>query len=354
MAQRRNRIPNEVRQRLVRAYDDPTEDYLMIADTLGVNRSTARGILSRYIREGRIEELPRGGRNNVKVDDEMKQCLIDIVEEDCTLTLSAINSELRRRLPRKPNIHDRTVARALDGSLVSLKLTRREPVDRNRPDVIQSRFEYANWFLNTGVIGHCVFIDECGYNIWTSRSYGRATVGERAYRQVCGQRGRNVTIVLAISARAGLVHHSAQIGGMNGQLFNDFLVQTHQRLPPNDQVYFIYDNAPAHRNANSPGANCEMKPLPAYSPFLNIVEQAISCLKAAIKAHLSRPEQQRAMGDRDEARRQGIPLGELRKRLLLRATTRNINSITAHKCMQWYNHMQTYLPRCLNRDDIQG
>ena len=28
--------------------------YLMVADTLGVNRSRAKGILTRYIREGRV------------------------------------------------------------------------------------------------------------------------------------------------------------------------------------------------------------------------------------------------------------------------------------------------------------
>ena len=109
---------------------------------------------------------------------------------------------------------DCTVGRTFDGMLVSLKLARPLAVDRNRPDKIQSHFEYANWFLNTGVVGHCVFIDECGYNIWTAKSYGRAAAGERAYRQVCGQRGSNVTIVISVSLRAGLVHHSVQIGGI--------------------------------------------------------------------------------------------------------------------------------------------
>ena len=45
---------------------------------LGVNRSTARGIVATYVREGRTHERPRGGRNNVKVDAEMKQCLNEI------------------------------------------------------------------------------------------------------------------------------------------------------------------------------------------------------------------------------------------------------------------------------------
>ena len=131
------------------------------------------------------------------------------------------------------------------------------------------------------MVGHCVFIDECDYNIWTARSHGRAAVGERAHRQVSRQRGRN--FVIAVSPRAGLVHHPAQIGGTTAQRLQDFLVQTHQRLPPKDQIFFIYENAPAHRNANNPGANSELKPLPAYSPFLKRVEQAMICLRAAIK-----------------------------------------------------------------------
>ena len=39
--------------------------------------------------------------------------------------------------------------------------------------------------------------------------------------------------------------------------------------------------------------------------------------------------------DRDEARRQGIPLGEYRQRILLEASQRNMNTITAAKCARW-------------------
>ena len=34
---RRNRIPNETRERIDRAFEDPSDDYLAVADTLGVN-----------------------------------------------------------------------------------------------------------------------------------------------------------------------------------------------------------------------------------------------------------------------------------------------------------------------------
>ena len=42
----RNRIPNEHRERIVGTFQDRHEDYLLVADTLVVNRSTARGIVA--------------------------------------------------------------------------------------------------------------------------------------------------------------------------------------------------------------------------------------------------------------------------------------------------------------------
>ena len=94
--------------------------------------------------------------------------------------------------------------------------------------------------------------------------------------------------------------------------------------------------------------------LPPYSPFVNIVEQAISSLKAAIKADISRPEIQRLMDNRDEARARRMPLGDFRTQQLLEALHRNIDTVTAAKCAQWFRLMQTYLPRCLNREVIEG
>ena len=50
----RNRIPLEHKERIVRWFEDQEEDYLVIADTLGVNRSTARGI---------VDLWPQGGKD---------------------------------------------------------------------------------------------------------------------------------------------------------------------------------------------------------------------------------------------------------------------------------------------------
>ena len=120
-------------------------------------------------------------------------------------------------LPQTPNyMLSQLVARTW------VKLARPVPVDQNKPDVIGKRYENANWFTAEGVINNCVFTVECGYNIWSSRSCGRARLGKQTYRQVAGQQDRNVTIVLDLSATHGLDYHTAQIGRMKRPCFNDF------------------------------------------------------------------------------------------------------------------------------------
>ena len=116
----------------------------------------------------------------------MRECLNNIINENCLLTLKEINQELRQRLPRKPTVHDGTLVRALDGMLWHVKLTRSLPY-RNRPDVIQRRIEHPNWFMANEVVQHCIFMDECGYNIWTARNHGKARIGERTYRSVANE-----------------------------------------------------------------------------------------------------------------------------------------------------------------------
>ena len=60
------------------------------------------------------------------------------------------------------------------------------------------------------------------------------------------------------------------------------------------------------------------------------------------------------MDDRAEARRLDILLREMQTRSLLDTLQRCIGVITAAKAYQWFRFMQTYLPRCLNEEEIEG
>ena len=66
-------------------------------------------------REERVNERAIGGRNHVKMDEEMWRCIAAILDENPVLTLQAINTTLRERLSQKPHVHSRTIGKILDG-----------------------------------------------------------------------------------------------------------------------------------------------------------------------------------------------------------------------------------------------
>ena len=139
-----------------------------------------------------------------------------------------------------------------------------------------------------------VFIDECGINLWTRRTRGRARRGCTAIRIVNGRRGRNVTVTFSVSNRHGLVNSMIMAGGMTADVFNNFITETAERYSNNllldgNSASFIFDNAPANVRAAQVHLpeDCEARFLPPYSPFLNITENAFSIFKAYLKQGLA-------------------------------------------------------------------
>ena len=170
---------------------------------------------------------------------------------------------MEQRLPRKPTIHHHTVAR----THVTYKTGKSTSSwTKPAPWCLQERVVYAKWFIRHVIVNHSIFVDECGYNIWTAGSHGRAGMGERAYRQVCGQRGRNVTVALPISPINGLVFHSAFLGGKNRNRFNDFLSQAMLNLDPNE-------GAPAHNNPTITGSDSELMTFRPKNPMIFMLNQ---------------------------------------------------------------------------------
>lgn len=340
------RISDTDKERLYRAWLQG-DDYLQLADQLKIKRGTAWSIVNRAKnREGRVS-LPRGGRRNVKLDQEIGDVLSTIVEEHPTFTLNQIKVELHERLPNKPNLSITSIARCLTGRLIVLKKMEDAPVDRNSYNAKERRHNYAQWLLHEGVAQELIFIDESGINLWVRRTRGRAPRGQRAVRVVGGQRGRNFTVVFAVSNRSGLIHHDVFEGGMTAAKFNDFLEATSALLP--GPCVYIFDNASCHGRAQLSAADGgpqipEIHPrrhLPPYSPFLNIVEMAFSAFKASLKRQLEEVRPQLLQQQHQQ-----------RLATLVQLAEQSVAVITPEKCVSWFNHTQRYLPQCLAYDDI--
>ena len=65
------------------------DGYLVLADQLGIKRSSARSHVSRAMEKenlGNIEEKKRGGRHHVKVTEEMTEVIADVIGRNQVVT----------------------------------------------------------------------------------------------------------------------------------------------------------------------------------------------------------------------------------------------------------------------------
>ena len=276
------RISDEDKLRLIRAFRN-LEDYQLLADQLGIKRGTARQIISRAMKKEDPEKMEggrRGGAHHVKVDEEMRTVISSIIGENPAATLININAELKRRLPSKPHISDAYLSKVCRGMFFTLKKLECCPADRNRADVKESRKEYSSWFLEVAVCSpRVIYIDESGFNVWTQRTRGRARVGSRAVRTVSGQRGENLTLILAVSPQSGVEHFQFKVGGTSSAVFAEFFTELTSKVGTENRCIFVLDNAPCHRSLTPLSDNHVVKFLPPYSPMLTPVENAFSAWK---------------------------------------------------------------------------
>ena len=113
-----------------------------------------------------------------------------------------------------------------------------------------------------------VYVDETDFNLWIKRTYGKARVGERVNRRVGGQRGRNVTVIAAISDRVGVLYHEIHCTSVTNDCFNGFVRTLEQFLIGRNAV-IILDNASVHNQMADIYPELTFKYLPPDSPFLN-------------------------------------------------------------------------------------
>lgn len=195
----RNRISQTDRQRLVDSFE-AGDDYLHLAQQIGINYNSARNVIRIWLRDGRVESQQQGGARNVVVTADMDAAIREAALFAPFSTLNNIRQQLLLNFPDSP-ISVSTVARHLEGHAISTKIAGKDadvPFERNRPATIHRRTQYAQWLAGLGIEERIIYVDESGYNIYTRRTKGRAPVGERVRREACA-RGRNMNIILAIN-----------------------------------------------------------------------------------------------------------------------------------------------------------
>jgi transposase len=135
-----------------------------------------------------------------------------------------------------------------------------------------------------------VWVDETGSDLGMTRPYSRAPRGQRAYGDVPGRRGKNRTLITALTVDGfgpGLLLDEA----IDRPTFDGYIIH---RLAPTlqpDQIVVV-DNLQVHSSDRARAAieaqGAQLWYLPAYSPDLTPIEEACSKVKAALRTSAPR------------------------------------------------------------------
>ena len=202
-------------------------------------------------------------------------------------------------------------------------------VRSNTQELWQERVQFSDWFLQSEYqSGNVIFLDETGFKVTMRRRASRTRRGEEAQKEVAAIKSRNITVMAAINY-SGLTHYKVLSGNGNGEAFVLYLTELLDNLVEENRPYtLVMDFVAFHRIpalgelVNSRG--CEIKFLPAFSPFFNPIENIFSQWKYWV----------RSFEPKNEA--------ELRE-----AMTRARERISSEHCSNSFRHADSNCQKCI-------
>ena len=284
--QRRSRV--NPRKDITEAEFAVMKERLKYRSALDAANEPVCGVLrsvSSFLRVAKMETFENSRKGSSPVwDDGMISQLVAKIEQEPTITIRQMIEWSAEK--GFPSVSVSTIHQYLDMKMITYKVGRVIPLARNSEHVLTSRHEYATW-LSSNFGLHQIYIDECGFNLWTAPKHGRAPSGKTPHVIVSSQQGRNQTLILAISSRASVVHYEIINGSADSSKFNVFFEGLQRKVSDLSQkTVSILDNCRIHSQSElgqrlSPGH--DLKFLPPYSPFFNPIENCFNWIKQRVK-----------------------------------------------------------------------
>ena len=209
--------------------------------------------------------------------------LRELVDEDNDATLRQLAERLEAQTGLKLALS--SVWRALDSLGFTRKKKSFKASEVQTPAKQQKRAEFRQQ-VNEFDPKNFIFIDESGFNRGMTPEYARSPEGERAYSERPTSKGKNLSVIGAISLNQGVMTGLSFEGGMTGRVFLFFIEEL---LVPIlwPGAIVILDNLPAHKvdgvleAIEAAGANVLY--LSPYSPDFNPIENLWSKVKAFVR-----------------------------------------------------------------------
>jgi len=162
--------------------------------------------------------------------------------------------------------------------------------DQKKSKVAQERDEEVRglwqWLASHFDARRLVFVDESGFHTSMMRLYARAPRGQRAYGKVPRNRGKNTTLIAAITLEGGMGESVAIEGATDAEVFEAYVEHFLAPSLKEGQVV-VLDRLGAHRTQRVRALvevrGAQLLFLPSYSPDLNPIEEAFSKIKGIVR-----------------------------------------------------------------------
>jgi transposase len=136
-----------------------------------------------------------------------------------------------------------------------------------------------------------VFVDESGFNTSMTRLRARAPRGKRAYGKVPRNRGKNTTLIAAITLEGAMGESMTIEGATDSEAFEAYVEHFLAPTLEKGQVV-VLDGLGAHRPQRVreliEARGADLVFLPSYSPDFNPIEEAFSKIKALVRTEGAR------------------------------------------------------------------
>jgi hypothetical protein len=131
-----------------------------------------------------------------------------------------------------------------------------------------------------------VFVDEMGTHTSLAPLYAYSPIGERAFFEIPGNRGKNTTLLTSLH-QEGIGPSMAVEGATTARVFETYVKRLLVPFLHPGQVV-VMDNLGAHRLKRVreliEARGCELIYLPPYSPDLNPIEEAFAKVKHILRS----------------------------------------------------------------------
>jgi transposase len=162
---------------------------------------------------------------------------------------------------------------------------KKSPIASEREEEVRGLWR---WLASRFDAKRLVFVDESGFHTSMMRLRSRAPRGERAYGRVPRNRGKNQTLIAAITLGGAMDERAAVAieGATDAEIFEGYVERFLAPSLSEGQVV-VMDKLGAHRTEKVrrliEARGADLVFLPSYSPDLNPIEEAFSKIKAIVR-----------------------------------------------------------------------